>query len=327
MRRKWTGEEVTKLTSRVNGGRSNQEIADELGRSRNSVEKKLRSIQHPNRGNGSDGEKKELTLALEREKRAKEGMQQRMQQMIQTYDLPIAEYFKSRARFGVVSDTHLGSLWERVDLLEAAYTIMRKEGIKLVYHCGDVCEGSGMRKGQEYEITHHGADAQVEHMHDVYPYYKGMTTKFIIGSHDLSFKKNAGANIGPRMADDRDDMEFLGGESALVPIKIGSTDLRIALEHPGGGTAYAISWKPQKHIEALSGGRKPEMVFIGHYHKAEFLVYRNVMAYQAGCLQSQTDYMRRKNLAAMMGFWMVEIRSTKMGIGRVSMEWTPFFEM
>jgi UDP-2,3-diacylglucosamine pyrophosphatase LpxH len=326
MRKKWTPEEVATLTNCVNGELSNQEIAEKLGRTRNSVEKKIRSISHPDRGNGSNGEKKKLELSLQREINAKEDMQQRLQQMIQTYNLPIAEYFKSKARFGVVSDTHLSSLWERVDLLEAAYQIMHKEGIKLVYHCGDMCEGSGMRKCQEYEITHHGADAQVAHVHDVYPYYKGMVTKFVVGSHDLSFKKNAGHNIGPRLAE-RDDLVFLGGESVLVPMKIGKTTTNIEINHPGGGTAQTISWKVQQYINSLSGGRKPEIMFLGHYHKAEFLPYRNVMAYQAGCLQSQTDWMRRKNLAAVMGFWMVEIRATKKGIGRVAMEWTPFFEM
>jgi hypothetical protein len=203
---------------------------------------------------------------------------------------------------------------------------MHKEGIKLVYHCGDMCEGSGMRKCQEYEITHHGADAQVAHAHDVYPYYKGMVTKFIIGSHDLSFKKNAGHNIGPRLAE-RDDLEFLGGKSALVTLKIGNTPITVELRHPGGGTAQTVSWKVQQYIHSLSGGRKPEILFLGHYHKAEFLPYRNIMAYQAGCLQSQTDFMKDKNLAAVMGFWMVEIRSTKRGIGRTTMSWTPFFEM
>ena len=126
MRKKWTPEEVTKLTNYVNGGLSNQQIAEKLGRTRDSIEKKLRGIKKPKREQKVDKkQEKKLNLALEREIKAKEGMQQRMQQMIQTYDLPLAEYFKSRARFGVVSDTHLSSLWERVDLLERALPQLR----------------------------------------------------------------------------------------------------------------------------------------------------------------------------------------------------------
>ena len=84
--------------------------------------------------------------------------------------------------------------------------------------------------------------------------------------------------------------------------------LRVALLHPDGGTAYALSYKSQKIIEAWEGGSKPHIIGIGHFHKAEFMPrYRNVKAIQAGCFQNQTPYMARKALAAHVGGWIVEI--------------------
>jgi predicted phosphodiesterase len=265
---------------------------------------------------------------LAKERTRADRMADRMQQMIDNQQVEVAEYFGTSAKIGFVTDTHFGSLWERPKLLEAAYQIMHQEGIKTVFHGGDVLEGSGMRKGHEHEVAVVGCDAQVAHARDVYPHIKGMTTYFILGSHDLSFHKSAGSSPGPRIADGRDDLRQLGNaQYADVPLKVGGTVLHVAIEHPGGGSSYALSYKSQKQIEALAGGRKPHILLIGHYHKAEYLPnYRNVAAIQGGCFQSQTDWMRSKGLAAHLGFWMLEIRATKVGLARLNAEFTPFFE-
>jgi len=79
----------------------------------------------------------------------------------------------------------------------------------------------------------------------------------------------------------------------------------LRLFHPGGGTAYALSYHPQKWAESLSGGEKPHIALIGHYHKTEYLFYRNIHIYQGGTFQMQTPYMRRKKLSAHLGGWVV----------------------
>ena len=81
-------------------------------------------------------------------------------------------------------------------------------------------------------------------------------------------------------------------------------------------------------IDALSGGQKPQMLFIGHYHKAEMLpCYRNVLTIQAGCLESQTGFMRRNNLAAHMGFWIVECAIDKVNlVSRFKVEFFAYYE-
>jgi hypothetical protein len=69
-----------------------------------------------------------------------------------------------------------------------------------------------------------------------------------------------------------------------------------------------MSYKVQKRIEAMSGGEKPNVLAIGHYHKAEYIPeYRNVHAFQTGCLQAQTPFMRGKGISAMIGGWIVEL--------------------
>ncbi len=85
----------------------------------------------------------------------------------------------------------------------------------------------------------------------------------------------------------------------------------LALIHPSGGTAYALSYKPQKWAESLSGGKKPDIAGIGHFHKIEQLFYRNIHIFQTGTFESQTPFMARKGLAAMVGAWILSINGQR----------------
>lgn len=94
-----------------------------------------------------------------------------------------------------------------------------------------------------------------------------------------------------------------------------------------GNTAYAISYKMQKYINALSGGQKPNLLFQGHYHKAMQMFYRNVHAFDAGCLQSQTIFMKKKQTPAMTGYWMIDVATDKKGsVSRLKSEFIPFYD-
>ena len=80
------------------------------------------------------------------------------------------------------------------------------------------------------------------------------------------------------------------------------------LIHPGGGSSYALSYRPQKIVESLEGGTKPDMLAIGHYHKADYIPsYRNVATLQVGTFQRQTPFMSRQGLAAHVGGWIVDV--------------------
>jgi predicted phosphodiesterase len=227
-------------------------------------------------------------------------------------------------RFGVVSDTHLGSTHQQLSFLQEAYQRFKAHGITTVYHPGDISEGSGMRKGQEFEIFVHGADAQVRYIAENYPRVPGITTKFITGNHDLSQLKNAGHDIGYALAEKRDDLEYLGQERARIQL---TPNCIFEMVHPRDGASYAISYSTQKFIDAMSGGEKPNILFIGHHHKALYLFYRNIHAFEAGCLQAQTGFMRGKRLSAHVGYWILEVDVNKDGsITRLKQEFFPQYK-
>jgi hypothetical protein len=77
--------------------------------------------------------------------------------------------------------------------------------------------------------------------------------------------------------------------------------------HPGGGSAYATSYRPQKIIESYEGGEKPAVAFFGHYHKLDAGNIRNVWTCQTGTQQDQTPFMRKKSLEAHVGGAIVEM--------------------
>jgi predicted phosphodiesterase len=213
-------------------------------------------------------------------------------------------------KFGVLSCTHFGSIYEEIAMTKAIYEWFGQEGIKTVYHCGDMTEGAQMRKGHEHEVHKHGADAQIDWAVEHYPYIKGITTHLISGNHDAAHMNNGGTDVCARIGERREDINYLGSDAARwIVERKGGKDIRIDMLHPGGGSSYALSYKPQKIIEQIESGQKPDVLLIGHFHKAMTLpAYRGVAAVMAGCTQRQSQFMMRNGLAAHTGAHIIECR-------------------
>jgi UDP-2,3-diacylglucosamine pyrophosphatase LpxH len=227
-------------------------------------------------------------------------------------------------RFGLMGDTQINSKYTQLTHLHSLYDIYADEEITDVYHTGDIDEGEEMRIGHKYECYTQGADDHVKEIVKTYPEREGITTHFITGNHDASIIKRCGYDIGYAIQGQRKDMHYLGNSEALVYLTPNCT---MQLSHPLDGTAYAISYKTQKMIDAMSGGEKPNILAIGHYHKAEYIFYRNVHAFQTGCFQAQTPFMKGKGLAAMLGGYIVEIHVDSEGtINRIKSEFIPFYK-
>lgn len=227
-------------------------------------------------------------------------------------------------KFGLISDTHMGSKYSQLTYLHEFYDICAKEGIKDVYHAGDITEGLRMRIGHEYELYAVSADDMRDDVVKNYPKRDGITTHFITGNHDASIYKHVGYDIGQAIANLRPDMKYLGRDIAKVNL---TSNCTLELCHPWDGSAYSLSYKPQKRVEAMESDSKPNILAIGNYHKAEYFFYRNVHVFQTGCFQGQTPFMRGKNLSAQLGGWIVTIRVNKDGtIQGIGPELIPFYK-
>lgn len=210
-----------------------------------------------------------------------------------------------RIRFALFGDVHCGSLYAHSDALAGFYAYAEAQGITDFYCSGDVLDGHRVYKGQEFELRDLGLDAQLARLVDVCP--RIGKTRFITGNHDASFKALAGVPVGKLIAQARTDWEFIGEEQARIKWDTPNGSFSLMLIHPGGGTSYALSYRAQKIVESLEGGSKPDILAIGHYHKAEMIPsYRNVCVVQCGTFQRQTPFMGRQGLAAHVGGWLID---------------------
>ncbi len=232
-----------------------------------------------------------------------------------------------RLKFGVISDTHMGHNKYRPDILEHAVNYFRKQKVEFVLHCGDILEGMSGREGHVYELDYVGASAQmdyaVEQLSKIEQPVYAITAS---NSHDgwFSSKNNMGLEVGPELERRVKNFSFIGYDEADVNLDSG---LKIRMVHPGGGTAYAISYKMQKYLNAMSGGDKPHLLFQGHYHKVNYLFYRNVHAFDAGALEEQTVFMKKMQSPSMIGYWVVDavFNKNKKEVDRVRPEFVPFY--
>lgn len=85
------------------------------------------------------------------------------------------------------------------------------------------------------------------------------------------------------------------------------------LLHPGGGMAYALSYKAQKFINNLNPEDIPEMMVWGHYHTSFYMHYRNVHFVQAPCFKGAGIWEKRLGLNPTIGGWLVEGKISENG--------------
>ena len=226
-------------------------------------------------------------------------------------------------KFAIIGDTQMGSKYTQLTHLHSFYDLCEKEGITDVYHTGDMVDGLKMRVGHEYEIYEVSADDMRDDVIKNYPKRDGITTHFISGNHDASIYKQVGYDICQAIANARPDMKYLGRDCALINI---TPNCVLELRHPWDGTAYALSYKIQKMIEAMESDSKPNILAVGHYHKAEYLFYRNIHALQTGCFQGQTPFTRGKGISVQMGGWIVTVRVDENGsIQGFAPEFVPYY--
>jgi len=205
-----------------------------------------------------------------------------------------------------------------------AKTFNSMNDLEFVIFCGDACEGhyESKRQGSIFELDCIGGDAQVEKVVKEFGQIK-KPIYGITGNHETNtFYKMSGFDIGNQLKEKLKNWNYLGQGRGTINLPHKN---KIEVLHPDGGSSYAISYKSQKIVESLEGGTKPSLLLIGHFHKAEYLFYRNVHVIQTGCIESQTDFMRNNHLSAHKGFWVVELEVGKNGISKIVPQFYPAY--
>jgi len=241
-------------------------------------------------------------------------------------DIPVHRHYfsKRHIKIGVISDTHIGHKMFIPELLVKAFKYFKKEAVDGIYHIGDIVEGMSGRDGHVYELSHIGGQAQVDYAVELFS-MTDLSIYAITGNHDLWLKKkaNVGFDVGKTLEQKLKNFTFLGEEEADVKL---ARNVIMKLFHPNDGSAYARSYKIQKLVESFEGGKKPNILLQGHYHKAGYDFIRNVHAFDAGTIMGQSRWMRGKKLSANIGFWLLDIYFGKQGVDRLSMTFVPYYK-
>ena len=83
----------------------------------------------------------------------------------------------------LISDTHLGSKYDRLDILRYLYDKAEDKGIQHILHSGDFTDGRSTRPEQVYELKEPSYEGQVDYCVEKYPSFSGKTY-VIQGNHD-----------------------------------------------------------------------------------------------------------------------------------------------
>lgn len=202
----------------------------------------------------------------------------------------------------LISDTHLCSKYDRIDILRYLYDKAEDQGVKHILHSGDFTDGRSNRPEHIYELKEHSFEGQVEYCIEKYPKYSGKTYA-IQGNHDNWWYKSNGSEILRPISKAREDIIYLGPD--VADLKIGK--LKVRLFHGQGGIAYAKSYKIQKYLDTIPSNEKPDILQTGHIHQAFYYKQDNTHCFQTSCLENQTPYCRGLGLANDKSCWWVDI--------------------
>lgn len=235
-------------------------------------------------------------------------------------------------KIGLVADTHLCCREERLDALHAQYDLFVREGVENVFHGGNIVDGYVPRinGGSVFESS---VDGQAMYCAKNYPQRAGITTHFITGNDHEGWWQKEGFNFGAYLQMvceklGRQDMKYIGHIEADIVLTAGDFKQIMKIQHPGGGSAYARSYKGQKIVEAFQGGEKPAILAIGHYHVSGYSFDRNVHIIGLPGFQDQTIFGRTKHLRYEIGGVILELKMSSVtgAITRVRPEFNMFFD-
>ena len=200
----------------------------------------------------------------------------------------------------LISDTHLASKYDRLDILRYLYDEADRKGTNYILHSGDLTEGLSGRPQQLYELKEASYTGQRDYVIDKYP-KSDIPTYLIAGNHDLWWVRQCGADICKDISNNREDLIYLGSD--CEDLKIGK--LKIRLYHGTGGNAYAKSYKLQKYLDSIE--ERPHILQTGHIHQSFYMKQGNTHCFQTSCLQDLTPYERSKGFSSDKSCWWLDV--------------------
>jgi predicted phosphodiesterase len=237
------------------------------------------------------------------------------------------ELFKDEGwvKWGLIADPHICSAHEQIELLHGFYRICEEEQVKGVICAGDFTAGNGtVYKGQYQDLKIVGEDKQIEYVCSVYP-QTSLKTYTISGNHDLDLYKQCGSDIVAKIAERREDIEYLGKMSATMEHE----GVRFFVHHGEGGLGMVRSYKPQRILDHQKVEDICDVSVIGHWHISLHIPkYRNSIIVLPMCFEAQSDYLIKKSLNPDIGGVILHLKIADVdGVKKVVRHRADFLDM
>ena len=208
----------------------------------------------------------------------------------------------------LISDTHLASKYDRLDILRYLYNKAEDNNINYILHSGDLVDGRSNRPQHIYELKEISYTGQRDYVVENYP--KSEIPTFIIsGNHEAMWYKNNGSDIIKDICIQRPDLHYLGSD--CEDMKIGK--LKIRLYHGTKGQAYSKSYKLQKYLDSIPVEERPHILQAGHIHQAFYMKQGKTHCFQTSCLQDLTPFERSMGFSNDKSCWWVDVILDKNG--------------
>ena len=224
-------------------------------------------------------------------------------------DQPLAKF--DTDYFGLTSDWHIGSIYTDEYKILDYLDYLRESGIKEVFHGGDLFDGTNIYGGQQKTLRPYcdSLKGQIEYFNEIFPEQKDFEINVIAGNHD---KKGKQLNQVKKLASNRDDINYLGRYSADIEL---ADELKLSLIHPSRKSGFPSLYRPENYLKELIN--PPNVLGIGHLHKADKRRFGEVRVYNLGCFKDIPSQNRINNI----GGWIVELEGEEGKLKSNSSEW------
>lgn len=139
-------------------------------------------------------------------------------------DYPIiTSSISNELEFMVISDLHLGSIYENQRLLNTIYDYCAKNNIHIIINCGDLVEGDVNKLNIKIPPI-----KQLSHALRVYPISQDIINYLLLGNHDYSLLTKYQINLMDLIKERREDFIPIGYGEGKIFIK---SDY-IVIQHP-----------------------------------------------------------------------------------------------
>lgn len=190
------------------------------------------------------------------------------------------------SEIAVVSDLHLGSIYDRTDLIRRVYTDCLQRGVSTILCAGDVTDGyypERKRYCKSQKVA--GFNETLEYAFKNLPRIGDVKMYAISGNHDDTFATGRSKSILGELSRRREDFIYLGKDSANI--EIGGA--KIKMLH--GFSKYDTM---EKRIEDLydstSALTRPDLLILGHIHTSFYKKIGDTHILQCASLMDNPDF-------------------------------------